>query len=73
VIKFYLRGIGKMRPENTEETNNLNGNLNHSNKVDLNHLMQRVRDQEKKSKRSEVVIAAAVLSGVVAFGIVLTL
>ncbi len=62
-----------MRPENTEETNNLNGNLNHSNKVDLNHLMQRVRDQEKKSKRSEVVIAAAVLSGVVAFGIVLTL
>ncbi len=62
-----------MRPENTEETNNLNGNLNHSNKVDLNHLMQRVRDQEKKSKRSEVVIAAAVLSGVVAFGLVLTL
>ena len=62
-----------MRPENTEETNNLKGNLNHSNKVDLNHLMQRVRDQEKKSKRSEVVIADAVLSGVVAFGLVLTL
>ena len=34
-----------------------NGN---NNKVDLNDLMQKVRDEEKKSKRSNIIISAAV-------------
>ncbi len=46
---------------------------NHSPKVDLNNLMKKVKDEEKKSKRQNIVISAAALSAVAAFGIILTL
>ena len=42
-------------------------------KVDLNNLMRRVKDDEKKSKRQNIVISAAALSAVAVFGIILTL
>ncbi len=47
-----------------------NGN---NNKVDLNDLMQKVRDEEKKSKRSNIIISAAVLSIIAVFGLILTI
>ena len=42
-------------------------------KVDLNNLMRRVKEEEKKTKRSNLAISAATLSAVVIFGIILTL
>ena len=42
-------------------------------KVDLNNLIKRVKDEEKKSKRQNIVISAAALSAVAVFGIILTL
>lgn len=56
--------------------NNLNKSNNSytdTNKVDLNNLMQRVRDEERKTKRSNFAISAAVVSAVAVFGIILTL
>ena len=44
-----------------------------SSRVNLNDLIKKVRDEEKKDKRSVVVVSTAVLSGVVVFGIILTL
>ncbi len=52
----------------------LNEEAVHSNnKVDLNDLMKRVRDQEKKSKRTSVYLSAAAISAFAVFGIILTL
>jgi len=42
-------------------------------RVDLNSLMKRVKEQEKKTKRNNLVISAATLSAVAVFGIILTL
>ena len=44
-----------------------------SSKVDLNNLMKRVRDEEKKSKRASVYVSAAAVSALAVFGIILTL
>ena len=44
-----------------------------SQKVDLNDLMKKVRDQEKKSKRTSVYLSAAAISAFAVFGIILTL
>ena len=59
------------------EMENLNNKENTSSKissrVNLNDLIKKVRDEEKKDKRSVVVVSTAVLSGVVVFGIILTL
>ena len=46
--------------------------LNSSQKVDLNDLMRKVRDQEKKSKRTSVYLSAAAISAFAVFGIILT-
>ena len=56
--------------------NNFNGenSLGSSqSKVDLNNLIKRVKDEEKRSKRQNIVISAAALSAVAVFGISLTL
>ena len=42
-------------------------------KVDLNNLIKKVKEEEKRSKRQNIVISAAALSAVAIFGIVLTL
>ena len=62
-----------MRYGREEELNQetLNSNINH--KVDLNDLMKKVRDQEKKSKRTSVYLSAAAISAFAVFGIILTL
>ena len=46
---------------------------NSSSKVDLNNLIKRVKEEEKRSKRQNIVISAAALSAVAVFGIILTL
>ena len=60
-----------MRYGREEELNQKNLNSNH--KVDLNDLMKKVRDQEKKSKRTSVYLSAAAISAFAVFGIILTL
>ena len=42
-------------------------------RVDLNNLMKKVKEEEKRSKRNNLAISATVLSVVVVFGIILTL
>ena len=42
-------------------------------RVDLNNLMKKVRDEEKKSKRTSVYLSAAAISAFAVFGIILTL
>ena len=57
--------------ENSNNKENTNSKI--SSRVNLNDLIKKVRDEEKKDKRSVVVVSTAVLSGVVVFGIILTL
>ena len=47
--------------------------LNSNQKVDLNDLIKKVREQEKKSKRTSVYLSAAAISAFAVFGIILTL
>ena len=42
-------------------------------RVDLNNLMKKLKEEEKRSKRNNLAISATVLSVVVVFGIILTL
>ena len=42
-------------------------------KVDLNNLIKKVKDEEKRSKRQNIFISAAALSAAAVFGIILTL
>ena len=42
-------------------------------RVDLNNLIKRVRDEEKKNKRSNTYLSVLVLTIVAIFGIILTL
>ena len=58
---------GREEQINKEET------FNSSQKVDLNDLMKKVRDQEKRSKRTSVYLSAAAISAFAVFGIILTL
>ena len=47
--------------------------INSRSKVDLNNLIRKVKEEEKKSKRQNIVISAAALSVVAVFGLILTL
>jgi len=60
-----------MRYGREEELNQKDLNSNY--KVDLNDLMKKVRDQEKKSKRTSVYLSVAAISAFAVFGIILTL
>ena len=42
-------------------------------KVDLNNLMRRIKEEEKKARRNNLAISAITLSAVAVFGIILTL
>ena len=61
----------KLNMEVKRENNNFSKNS--STKVDLNSLMLRVKEEEKKSKRTNIAISAAALSAAAVFGIILTL
>ena len=58
---------------NGEEKRGYSGIQSEGSKVDLNNLMRRVKEEEKKSKRNSLAISAAALSAVAVFGIILTL
>tara|TARA_B100002052_G_C15403236_1_gene384993 strand:- start:179 stop:484 length:306 start_codon:yes stop_codon:yes gene_type:complete len=86
IIKYFRIGIfvveynmsereSTLQKEFSKEEN-LNGESslgNSTSKVDLNNLIKRVKDEEKRSKRQNIVISAAALSAVAVFGIILTL
>jgi|TARA_B100002052_G_scaffold289419_1_gene306797 hypothetical protein len=55
-----------------EEYLKTNSTVNRS-RVDLNDLMLKVKEEEKKSKRQNIAISAAAVSAVAVFGIILTL
>ena len=42
-------------------------------RVNLNNLMKRVKEEEKKTKRNNLVVSVAALSAAAVFGIILTL
>tara|TARA_B100002052_G_C15745303_1_gene535178 strand:+ start:630 stop:806 length:177 start_codon:yes stop_codon:yes gene_type:complete len=44
-----------------------------SSKVDLNHLIKKVKEEEKKSRRTNIAVSAAAVSAIAVFGIILTL
>tara|TARA_B100001029_G_C14941587_1_gene383511 strand:+ start:397 stop:573 length:177 start_codon:yes stop_codon:yes gene_type:complete len=44
-----------------------------SSKVDLNQLIKKVKEEEKKSKRTNIAVSAAAVSAIAVFGIILTL
>ena len=46
---------------------------NSRSKVDLNNLIKKVKEEEKRLKRQNIVISAAALSAVAVFGIIFTL
>ena len=56
-----------------EKLNGENSLGSTTSKVDLNNLIKRVKEEEKRSKRQNIVISAAALSAVAVFGIILTL
>ena len=56
-----------------EKLNGENSLGSTTSKVDLNNLIKRVKEEEKRSKRQSIVISAAALSAVAVFGIILTL
>ena len=49
------------------------GVSNSRSRVDLNNLIRKVKEEEKRSKRQNIVISAAALSVVAVFGLILTL
>ena len=48
-------------------------NVNKASKVDLNSLIAKVKEEEKKTKRQNIAISAAALSAIAVFGIIITL
>jgi len=48
-------------------------NVSSNSRVDLNNLIRKVKEEEKRSKRQNIAISAAALSAVAVFGIILTL
>jgi len=58
---------------NEEHSKDENSLEKSSSKVDLNNLIKKVKEEEKRSKRQNIVISAAALSAVAMFGIILTL
>ena len=59
-----------VKEEHSKDENSLERS---SSKVDLNNLIKKVKEEEKRSKRQNIVISAAALSAVAVFGIILTL
>ncbi len=58
-----------MRDDRVGTTNNGSS----TSRVDLNNLIKKVKDEEKKSKRANLAVSAAAVSAVAIFGIILTL
>ena len=65
--------MGYKNSEINQESRSEDEIVNVGSKVDLNNLIKRVKEEEKRSKRQNIVISAAALSAVAVFGIILTL
>ena len=50
-----------------------NNNTNKSSTVDLNSLMKKVKEEERKSRRNSVMVSTAAISAITVFGVILTL
>ena len=70
MVNAFIKNGFKNSEENYNGENSLIGSRS---KVDLNNLIKKVKDEEKRSKRQNIVISAAALSAVAVFGIILTL
>ena len=51
----------------------LNSDSKVAGKVDLNQLIKKVKEEEKKSRRTNISVSAAAVSALAVFGIILTL
>ena len=58
---------------NGQKTNKQSGVFPEMPRVDLNSLMKKVKEEEKRSKRNNLTVSVAALSVVAVFGIILTL
>ncbi len=58
---------------NGQKTNKQSGVFPEKPRVDLNSLMKKVKEEEKRSKRNNLAVSVAALSVVAVFGIILTL
>ena len=58
---------------NGRESDSESEQVSSNSRVDLNDLIKKVKEEEKKSKRQNIAISAAALSAVAVFGIILTL
>ncbi len=58
---------------NGEEKRGYSGIQSEGSKVDLNNLVRRVKEEEKKTRRNNLVISLATLSVAAVFGIIITL
>ncbi len=56
-----------------EDMDKLNFKNTVNGRVDLNNLMKKVKEEEKKNKRTNLAVSAAAVSAVAVFGIILTL
>ena len=50
-----------------------NNNTKKSSTVDLNSLMKKVKEEERKSRRNSVMVSTAAISAITVFGIILTI
>ena len=67
-------GLGsKVDYETTESSEVESATHINKDRVDLNNLMKKVKEEEKRTKRQNIVVSAAALSAVAVFGIILTL
>ena len=55
-----------------DRENSITENIKTS-KVDLNTLLKKVKEEEKKTKRTNIAVSAAAFSALAVFGIILTL
>ena len=51
----------------------INRETTKTSKVDLNNLIKKVKEEQKKSRRTNIAVSAAAVSAVAVFGIILTL
>jgi len=58
---------------NGQKTNKQSGVFPEMPRVDLNSLMKKVKEEEKRSKRNNLAVSVAAFSAVAVFGIILTL
>ena len=62
-----------MRSERVENRFDNNTSIENHSRVDVNILIQKVKEEEKKTRRTNVYVSAAAVSALAVFGIILTL